>query len=406
MLAITIQEIIAHITFISFVLVTSSAIITILAGLKFYCYRRIGWLEVLVQAALITLCAVFDKLHPFWLVIIDILFIVNALYAIYDFIYAYLANKTRTYKVNDYLKNATSDYFFATNRKDRIVDASQSYADLVGLTIAELKRSKGFQTMLSELTIVKINGRDVTEEVALTFLFDYEKNAKYLKNYKFDIDVKEKNEIVTYRGLVQPIIFGKKVLGSNIYLSKDRLTIVNDLRESLKNAIIELEDDKAQMHALMSLTNQVVMYYDFHTQTYVATEALCEALGTDKKEYQLDEFFYMIHPDDMNYYREQGETINSVHPTRIKIRMAFGKEYYTVYDDSIYIGKESGLVSIIRLAQENVTNISKRTTASDNPQIVQKQYKDELDELIDTSPKATLEATLNSIAKIVGEDNE
>jgi hypothetical protein len=60
----------------------------------------------------------------------------------------------------------------------------------------------------------------------------------------------------------------------------------------------------------------------------------------------------MIHPDDLASYQEQGAMINSMMPNRTKLRLYINKKYYDVYDDSLYLNKDSCLVSIISLVSD------------------------------------------------------
>ena len=76
---------------------------------------------------------------------------------------------------------------------------------------------------------------------------------------------------------------------------------------------------------------------------------------TTKKEYTFEELFSHIHPDDVHAYIEQAETVNSMSITKIKYRMQIGDIYYQVEEDSIYMRKDYGLISIIRIAEKSVT---------------------------------------------------
>lgn len=90
-------------------------------------------------------------------------------------------------------------------------------------------------------------------------------------------------------------------------------------------------------------------------KVYVATECMRLYTKTTKKEYTFEELFSHIHPDDVHAYIEQAETVNSMSITKIKYRMQIGDIYYQVEEDSIYMRKDYGLISIIRIAEKSVT---------------------------------------------------
>ena len=299
--------------------------------------------------------SLFFKNYNWFKIIITILFILDALYAVAIYVIYHKISFIKLNKISEYMKNTLYDFYFSTNKKDKIVEVSSSYAMLINKSMNEIKKLKGFQTMMTELNIVGINGREVTEELALTFLYDYEKTISKFKTYRFTLEVEEQGYNVIYRGIVQPLYLGKYFIGRNVYLSKDRSSIIENLRSALKDALDHIKLDKEQMYTLMSLTDQIVMYYDYNTKTYVMTEALSEFMKLSTKEISIDEFISMIHPDDVKGYEEQGLMINSLTVTRSRLRLKFNNEYYLVYDGSIYINKDSGLVSIIKLVNPNPT---------------------------------------------------
>lgn len=333
---------------------TSAILIILMFILKCYFYKKYDFISIIVLLILGILACLF-KNYTWVKIIITILFILDALYAIAMYIVCHKIAIIKLNKISEYMKNTLYDFYFSTNKKDKIVEVSSSYALLINKSMSEIKKLKGFQTMMTELNIIGINGREVTEELALTFLYDYEKTTSKFKTYRFSLEVEEQGYNVIYRGIVQPLYLGKYFIGRNVYLSKDRSSIIDNLRTTLKDALDHIKLDKEQMYILMSLTDQIVMYYDYNTKTYVMTEALSEFMKLSKKELTIDEFISMIHPDDVKGYKEQGSMINSLTVTRSRLRLKFNNEYYVVYDDSIYINKDSGLVSIIKLVNPNPT---------------------------------------------------
>ncbi|MFR7881687.1 MAG: hypothetical protein ACLU5J_09600 [Christensenellales bacterium] len=99
----------------------------------------------------------------------------------------------------------------------------------------------------------------------------------------------------------------------------------------------------------------MLWYYDFQNKVYVATRMYETIYKNNKKEYTFEELFSHIHPDDVHAYIEQAETVNSMSITKIKYRMQIGDIYYQVEEDSIYMRKDYGLISIIRIAEKSVT---------------------------------------------------
>ena len=64
----------------------------------------------------------------------------------------------------------------------------------------------------------------------------------------------------------------------------------------------------------MSLSNQAIIYYDFQTKTYVATDLFQKATSLSYPELTFDDFIAMIHPDDLDFTSSKPRQINSLPP--------------------------------------------------------------------------------------------
>ncbi|MBQ8292562.1 MAG: hypothetical protein IJX78_01995 [Bacilli bacterium] len=336
-------------------LVATTVVVLTLGIIGICVYHKLAYISLpsifVVDASLIVLSKLL--VLPAWINLIydGILVIILGL-AVLEFLKAAEIEKARNRNANNFLGNAAYDYYYSTNSKDKIVDASDTFMELVSLDLNELRKSKGFQTMFGELKIQKVNGRDVTEEIALKLFFDYDKGRASNETYQFDLQVLIDNEVVFLKGVVQPIHYRGKFIGRNVYLINDKSATFDSLRGTIKGMVKELEDASRQTYALMSLTKNAIMYFDYKTGTYVATEAMNNYLEVTQKEFTIEEFFDMIHPEDLRSYQEQGSMINSMMANRSKLRLYINKKYYDVYDDSLYLNKDSGLVSIISLVSD------------------------------------------------------
>ena len=173
------------------------------------------------------------------------------------------------------------------------------------------------------------------------------------KNYEFTITViDDNNKEINYQGLIQPVFFHNTLIAKNIYLSVDRMQILDTTRSALAECTQNLLDARNQTYVLMSLTSGVVMYFDFQTKMYNSTESFQKYTDTIRQEYDFDEFLSMIHPEDVQFYMDQSSTINSLRTTRLKFRMIIGNKYFSVIEDSIYLAKEEKLVSLIRVTND------------------------------------------------------
>ncbi|HOE77264.1 MAG TPA: hypothetical protein PKV63_01440, partial [Bacilli bacterium] len=151
-------------------------------------------------------------------------------------------------------------------------------------------------------------------------------------------------------------------------------------------------------HILMSLSNQAILYYDFQTKTYVATDLFQKATSLGVPELSFDDFIAMIHPDDLDFYIEQASTVNSLSTTRLKYRLLVNGSFYHVVENAIYLEKERGLVSVIHLLGK----------AEDAEEDVLKDEDEEakLKELEDSNPKEAFEKIETILKTALGKNDE
>ena len=172
-----------------------------------------------------------------------------------------------------------------------------------------------------------------------------------------DVEIQQENkelELVKYEAIIQPVYCGKHLVGRNVFFYQDRAYVVEKLKSIVRSTCIDLEDSYLQLDVMMGMSEGVVMYYDFQNKVYVATECMRLYTKTNKKEYTFEELFTRIHPEDVNSYIQQAETVNSLSITKIRYRLLIGEVYYQVEEDSLYMRKDYGLISIIRIAEKSV----------------------------------------------------
>ena len=135
------------------------------------------------------------------------------------------------------------------------------------------------------------------------------------------------------------------LVARNVYFYQDRLQVVEKLREIVRTACTDLEDAYLQLDMMMSMSEGVVMYYDYHNKVYVATDCMRQYTKTEQREYSFDTIYAHIHPDDIPSYLEQAETVNSLSITKIRYRLQIGGIYYNVVEDTIALRGAFGITS-------------------------------------------------------------
>lgn len=365
---------------------------------KIILYRRVSALEIILSLIWFLLVAVFYSSLAWVKNLLTLSYLIIVIYTIYHF------NKVKNevmkgeQQLLNHLKNASTDFFFQTNKNDKIINASISCYNRSGVNKSQFRKLKGQKFLTKYFDILAINQKEVDENLIQNFTKDYLKAKQPFKSYKFTFEILEQGKIQTFLGLIYPLYEGKKYLGKNVYFNQERHEIIKDLQTALNDSMNDFEDAKGQLHLLMSLTDQVALYYDFHSKTYVGSDAYNKFIGTNRIEYSFDEFINLIHPDDLDQYIKQSSTINSISTTRFNYRLLINNAYYQVFEDAIYLGKERGLISLIRLQLDQVGELVVEDDKT-NSMI-------DLDILDQKKPSSLFEQTSSLLDVVVGKKHE
>ena len=330
-------------------------IVVILAVLKYVIINKKPIIDAVAMVVLFIVSAILFSTSTklFVKLLITGLFVLLAAYAIYDFIVSTKIYMLRKSKVQDYLKNSEFEYYLQLNKRNKVIDFSANILTLTNRSKEGLIHLKFPEFLFDCLNIESVNGEKYTLNTLPEFRSQVNSATSKLKNYEFSFSARnDDNEIINYQGIIQPIYFGETFIGKNIYISVNRMEILEKTRNALAECATNLIDARNQLYVLMSLTSGVVMYFDFQTKNYIATESFQKYTDTAQEEYDFDDFLRMLHPEDVQFYIDQTATINSLTTTRLKFRMIIGNKYYSMIEDSIYLAKEDKLVSIIRVAQD------------------------------------------------------
>lgn len=387
----------------TFILLTVFCLI--IWSVKLLCLNKKSILDISL-AIIIFFVPFFITSNKGLVVLFLILASLNLLYSLFDLITSlYIKNELDT-KTVEYIKNTEYDFFVQLSPKDHITDCSSTFLKLTKLSKKEVVKSHGWKLIFDSFNVKSINKSEFTLNYVANFLNEFKEcNSKH-KKYKFQMDVEiqlenKELELVKYEAIIQPVYCGKHLVGRNVFFYQDRAYVVEKLKSMVRATCIDLEDAYLQLDVMMGMSEGVVMYYDFQNKVYVATECMRLYTKTNKKEYSFEELFTRIHPEDVNSYIQQAETVNSLSITKIRYRLLIGDVYYQVEEDSIYMRKDYGLVSIIRIAEKSVYQ-----SAPQNAKIINEL--EILDDLSSINISSTIDQTTNILDSVLddGEENE
>ena len=383
-------------------LVASILLITFIMAIfviKKFILNKVSVIDIIVILGVVVIGLLYVNILTWMVWLLVLTLVLDLIYTMYDLVKTIYVDKMLLEKTTDYLKNNEYDFFIQMSKDTHITNCSNTFLKLSKLSKKEVLKAKGWKFIFDNFDIKTLNKEEFTVASFKNFLKEYEECNSRHKMYKFTLEVSfvqdsQENEIIEYDCLIQPVYVGKKLVGRNIYFYQDKLALVERLKRIVRQSCIDLDDAYLQLDVMMSMSEGVLMYYDFQNKVYVASDCLCAYTKTTKKEYKFEELFSLIHPDDVSKYLEQAETVNSLAVTKIKYRLSIGGIYYQVEEDSIYIRKDYGLVSIIRIAERGVSQ-----SAPQNAKI--KKDLEVLEKLSDDNILTQLERTTQLLNNVL-----
>lgn len=389
--------------------VIAAVIVALLSLITFIVFKKIAFAEISILIAGIVSVLLMPNNHLAIQIIYAVLFWLLAGYSIYDFIITYQIYTAYDRELNNYLKNNEFDFFVQTNQKDLIIGYSNKLPKITKMSGKDIKGVYCWKLLLDYLKITKIEGKDINLATVSDFLAQFKSaNSKHVVySFKFEmpkvddlVNDEEEPEYMNYIGIIQPVYYKKKLIGRNIYFYQDRMQVLDDLRQALKQATADLETSYNFTYMMMSLTDYVGLYFDYNTRTYVATEAFMKFSRTHQREYTFNQFLDMMHPNDVDAYIEQAATINSIYVTKLKYRLLINDDYYYVMEDSININKDADLVSVIRVLNKIDESARKDVPLSTN------EAETMLDNLSTSNICDVMDKTENILNTVVGKDEK
>lgn len=288
-----------------------------------------------------------------WETVINGGLFVLTIYSIYDLYECQGAKQTILERCNQMVANAPFDAYYISDANDMIQEYSDSFKKLVKLEDEDIYNTNGCKTILNRLHITHINDVEMSNNLSVRFNVDYNATYEMKNTYYAKLTYVDGDETIDLSMIVEPIFYRNKFLGRNVYLAKSNSKVLIKLQESLTNAIQTIDNDRSQVYAMMSLVEGVLMYYDYNTKTYVVTEQVANYFGLSQREFTLNEYVNLVHPDDFRHFEEQTSVISSIDVTTIKYRLKLGSKYYLIEENAMYLNRDANLISLVTLAKSD-----------------------------------------------------
>lgn len=364
---------------INIVLSSLLILLVVFKRINYHKFCKIEFLGIVVVAILYVVFKTWlAKSYLIWETIFNGGLFVLTIYSIYDLFECQGAKDAIQNRCNQMVANAPFDAYYISDAQDMIQDFSNSFKELVNLEDEEIYNTNGCKTILNRLHITHINDVEMSSNLSVRLNVDYNAIYEMKTTYHAKLTYIVGNEEVDLNMIVEPIFYHNKFLGRNVYFAKSNTKVLTRLEDSLNNAIQTIDNDRAQVYAMMSMTEGVLMYYDYNTKTYVVTERVANYFGLTQREYTLSEYVSLVHPDDFRHFEEQTSVISSLDVTTIKYRLKLGNKYYLIEENAMYLNRDANLISLVTLAKSEEEVAPVITTEVEPTQRQEIDYKETL----------------------------
>ena len=146
---------------------------------KFFCLSRINIIDLSITIVLFLLC-LFVDLNEILIIICIIVNSLDLVYALLDLaLYVYMKNEI-SQKTIDYIKNTVYDFLIQMDKKENILDCSNSLLKLTKLSKKEVLNMKGWKFIFDSFDIKTLNKEEFSLNFVAQFLAEFKEcNSKH-----------------------------------------------------------------------------------------------------------------------------------------------------------------------------------------------------------------------------------
>lgn len=332
-LILIIQQSITKHHFFKLKLISSLAVTFVIAALLLM-YNEIGVAEWLKNVS---------KEVVDWILLgLDIIIIIQ-LFSTIDFSFTAIHFQEELNKTIDENK-----YYVVLDKKDKIKNISSLLLNDLNAHENEVYGKNFFDALEIKYRIVGLNGEELLKDDIKKYYQSYSKTVRAGSNSKVEIVLQNEVGVELALYMIEtPLFQGEKYHGRILIGEKKSEENLVGMESDLKEASQELEILRARFITILEKTNEGIYFANLDEGYIWFNDVLVKRLSLSGNNISLDEFYSMIHPDDIVLYKERMTTNASEYD--LKYRFNTGSSYIYVEErgKKISSGKSKELCGII-----------------------------------------------------------
>lgn len=294
------------------------------------------------------------KNGTFWLSFINvtalnwILFVIDIIVGIilFTFIDTGYASQKFQYELTKTINE--TKYYAVLDKKDRIKEISALFLTDLELELTDIYGKNFFDILEKKYRIIGFNGQEAYKKDIKKYYEKYEKRVTPENKSTIELELQDDdaNDYALY--FHESVIFqGEKYKGRILMGEKKNEESLIGMEKDLASASSELEIIKNRFVTILEKTTEGIYFNDL-SQGYIwCNDTLVKKLSLNGNSLSNSEFYNMIHPEDVTYYKEKMKNISNDY--NISYRFNTGSSYIYVKEEGrkIVVGKQIELCGVM-----------------------------------------------------------
>ena len=239
-------------------------------------------------------------------------------------------------------------YYVVLDKKDKIKNISSLFLNDINAHEKDVYGKNFFDSLEIKYRIIGLNGEELLKDDIKKYYQDYSKKAKPDTKSKVEIILQNDFGIELALYLIEtPLFSNGKYKGRILIGEKKSEENLMGIESDLKEASQELDILRSRFITILEKTNEGIYFANLEEGYIWFNDVLVKKLSLSGNNISLDEFYKMIHPEDINLYRER--ITSNINEYDLKYRFNTGSSYIYIEErgKKISVGKAKELCGII-----------------------------------------------------------
>lgn len=253
---------------------------------------------------------------------------INTLFLFFTFNSSYAKDKYQEFLISTLDQ---TKFFILLDKKDRIKEASTLFVNDLGLEFNELYDLNFFDAIEKKYRIVGMNQTECDSKYLKEYYLSNNKNTD-INN--FELSLKLLDEDASFYFHEKNIFYNNKYKGRVLIGDKKNEESLMGLEKDLVQTNTELEIIKNRFVTILEKTQEGIYFNDITNGYIWFNDTLVLKLALNGNTVDCDEFYKMIHPDDLVLYQEKMVNITNDRPDfSVTYRFNTGTSYIYVKEN-------------------------------------------------------------------------